>query len=231
MYWLRLLWAVVRGIAWGVSDAKWDEFVAERTGRKQGPGPQSGAPASGPFTGPVTPSEPAAGVRVETARKEGEFTGGLPYMGGSADPRVRPSQAAAAPRDGESRRKRRTRPQGPGLAEQVCARCKDAMQHDLTPPPTEGLAVVQEADLDEPAPTSVEIEAPAAGAAAPVGDPEGNEGPLGTEGESDTAESPAESDVSRPALADRLVTRLGTRAALARLSEARASLSNQAMGG
>ena len=109
------------------------------------------------------------------------------------------------------------------------------MQHELTPPPTDGLAVAQEVGLDELTPTSgappAEIEATAAGAGAPDGDAEGDEGTLGTKGESDTAESPVASDVSRPALADRLVTRLGTRAALARLSEARASLSNQAMGG
>jgi hypothetical protein len=230
MYWLRVLWAIVRGIAAGVSATKWDDFMAEKYGvKKKKQAPQSDPPPPGPFTGPVAPSEPAEGVRVDVERKEGEFTGGLPYMG---DTRVRPAQAQAAPRDGESRRKRRTRPAAPTPEELVCARCKAALDNELVTPDAESLAVAQEAAQEEAAPET------AAGQAAinvPKDDAAGSEGDtaecLETDGNNGDCVSPVVPDAVRPALADRLVTRLGTRGSLTRLSEARASLENNTMGG
>lgn len=210
MYWLRLLWAVIRGVAWGISDAKWDEFVARERAKKQGPSPEQGQPPPG------APSEPAASVHVDVDRKEGEFAGGL-FVGGVSDPRVR--QAQAAPRDGASRRKRRAQPTAPTPAEQLCARCKVALEHELTADVSVGLAVVQEAaDLEPTAPvaagdakTSVDI--PPADLTAQPAEPT-------VEPAVPAAGAPrGVMEWVRPPLLDRLVTRLSTRGALARLVE------------
>lgn len=213
MYWLRMLWALIRGIAWGVADAKWDEFVASRQAAKQGPSPEQ----PGPATGPAAPSEPAAGVRVDTGRKEGEFAAGVPYMGGAADPRLRPT--AAPPREGESRRKRRSQPAAPTPAEQVCARCKSALEHGLTSSVPADLAVAQEA-ADLPAVAAVpqtaaaRTEVTASSLATPAAEPTTKP----------AAASTARGEIKweRPPLLDRLVTRLSTRGALARLVESAA---------
>lgn len=230
MYWLRVLWAIVRGVAAGIS-ADWDEFVAREYGKKQGPSPRSEQAPAGPFTGPVAPSEPAEGVRVDTERKEGQFTG-LPYMGESFDPRVRPAQAQTAPRDGESRRKRRSRPAAPTPTEFVCARCKAALDGELQAADAAGLAIAQEVPQDDAAAGSgagqPAINVPNDDVAGPGGDAAECVETRGNDGESVT---PAVPDAARPALADRLVTRLGTRGSLMRLSEAHASLANNAMGG
>lgn len=218
MYWLRLLWAVIRGVAWGISDAKWDEFVKSRNAQKQGPSPES--PPPGPFTGPVAPSEPATGVRVDVERKEGEFAGGVPFVGVS-DPRVRPAPAQAAPRDGASRRKRRAQPAAATPAEQLCARCKLALEHELTADMPADLAVAQEAaDLE---PSTVPV--------AQAGDAQTSVNASPAELTSEAVQPTLEPAVpaareprgvmqwERPPLLDRLVTRLSTRGALARLVE------------
>lgn len=209
MYWLQVLWAVVRGLAAGISACYWDDFVASQQGKKKGPSTEQ--------PGPVAPSEPAAGVRVDTGRKEGEFVAGIPYMG-SADPRLRPTQAAAPPREGESRRKRRSQPAAPTPAEQLCARCKLALEHELTTAVPADLAVTQEAaDLPPSAPipqaATTRTEDTATSLATPPVEP--------TAPTSPASASKANGEVrwERPPLLDRLVTRLSTRGALTRLVE------------
>lgn len=213
MYWLRLLWAVIRGVAWGISDAKWDEFVARERAKKQGPSPEQSQPPPG-ATGPMAPSEPAAGVRVDVDRKEGEFAGGLPFVGGVSDSRVRQAQAQAAPRDGGSRRKRRAQPAAPTPAEQLCARCKVALEHELTTEVPADLAVVQEAADLAPAPAAPAHEETIAVSSA---EPPATLQPAPAEPPSEPARGVA--GWVRPPLLDRLVTRLSTRGALTRLVE------------
>ena len=213
MYWLQVLWAVVRGLAAGISACYWDDFVASQQGKKKGPSPEQ----PGPFTGPVAPSEPAVGVRVDTGRKEGEFAAGVPYMGGAADPRLRPTQAAAPPREGESRRKRRSQPAAPTPAEQLCARCKSALGHELTTAVPADLAVTQEAaDLPPSAPSpqaAARTEYTATSLATPPVEP------TAPTSSASASKAPGEIKWERPPLLDRLVTRLSTRGALTRLVE------------
>lgn len=214
MYWLQVLWAVVRGLAAGISACYWDDFVARQQATKKDPSPEQ----PGPFTGPVAPSEPAEGVRVDTGRKEGEFAAGVPYMGGAADPRLRPTQAAAPPREGESRRKRRSQPVAPTPAEQLCARCKSALAHELTTAVSADLAVAQEAADQQPSAPLPQVAAArtednATSLATPPVKP--------TAPASPASASKANGEVrwERPPLLDRLVTRLSTRGALTRLVE------------
>jgi hypothetical protein len=169
----------------------------------------------------VAPGEPAAGLRVDVDRKEGEFAAGVPYMGGAADPRLRPTQAAP-PREGESRRKRRSQPAAPTPAEQLCARCKSALDHELTTSVPADLAIAQEtADL----PSAVTVPAAARTEDSATTTPTSPMEPTARPAEL-TSSSKARGEIKweRPPLLDRLVTRLSTRGALARLVEPAAAV-------
>lgn len=212
MNWWAVLWAVITGVAAGIS-ADWENFYARNYGDKWAqasePEPKSEPTPTG--TTPPQPTPPPSSspqVNVDVPAREGEFAAGLPYVGG---PRV--AQRSEA---GDGRRKRRNKPT-PTPAEHLCARCKAAMEHDLTTSPAD-LAVPMEADTDAPDAPDALVPVPLVADAA-----------AGTEHGIATGEAASEQSGAREvftASADppprrpiehRLVTHLGTRGALTRL--------------
>lgn len=212
MHWLAVLWAVITGVAAGIS-ADWDNFYASNYGgKKEAAAPPAGAATSTPTgTAPAPETTPATAtgpqVNVEVARGEGEFAAGLPYVAG---PRM-PATPEPARAEGESRRKRRPKPAtNPAMnpAEQVCARCKAALEHDLTQTEPGDLAVPQEIEDREPAASATDIGTT----------PAGEHAAQATTTAESTSGAASPPPARRIPLRERLVTNLGTRGALARLA-------------
>lgn len=230
--WWAVLWAVITGFAAGVA-ADWERFYDRHYagkpgfgGKKKKASPEPGKPewtkeAAAPFTRDASPppaptpeaspstAPPGPKVQVDVARREGEFATGVPFINGS---RVSMARREPVSRDGERRRKRRTKP-APTPAETICARCKAAAQHDLTTVEPADLALTQEAETDElpAAPTAAE-----------------GEKTSGEEAQPQEAR-PEEKPKHRGPIAGRIVTTLGTRGALMRAVGP--SATNHATGG
>ena len=213
-WFVAALWAVLTGVAAGINP-DWQSVVTRQyTGKEQAkPKPDKDA-AAGCGSPGTAPGEKDPQVRVDVPTREGEFASGVPFAGGPKIPR------SEQPGEDSGRRKRRTKP-APTAAEQVCARCKAAIEHELQEPvDVADLARTQEAETDEAAahdPPLKDAEQPAVSDEHPEPSDERN---------ASVSEEPPR---PRGPIGERVTLRLGTRGALTRLVEQ--ATTKQATGG
>lgn len=221
MNWIvAAVWAVLTGVAAGMNP-DWQSVIARQFGGGAQATPKGEKEAKSTSTGSNTaPADKAPQVNVDVSKREGEFSSGVPFAGGPRIPRSEP------PQSGESRRKRRPRPeQAP--SDHLCARCKAAIEHELQEPvDVADLARTQEAEAEAVATDDpLKKDAETAADEASAGDPEAHREP------SDAGITPIAEEHSRPRgpIEGRVATRLATRGALTRLVER--ATTEQATGG
>lgn len=226
-WFVAVLWGVLTGIAAGINP-DWQKVYARDCGqgttqnRTSEPGAQTRAAPTG--TAPpkaadtTTNTAPGAQITVDVPQRENEFSAGLPYVKGPCTGQ----QRVEARDESEGRRRRRPKP-APSAAESLCARCKAAIEHDLTVTNHVEQAAAQEAEHE------ALVEVAAAAAPEPVETaPEPTEQPFeqapasidlaGTKEAREGAElrsAPPHKTIRRK-FTDRLVTRLSTRGAMTR---------------
>lgn len=214
MSWIvAALWAVLTGVAAGINP-DWQSVVTRQyTGKEQAkPKGENDATASSRPPN-AAPGDNAPQVNVDVKTREGEFASGVPFAGGPRVPR------SEQPCEDAGRRKRRTKP-APTAAEQVCARCKAAIERELQPTGVADLAHTQEAETDDAAaqdPPLKDAEQAAVSDEHPEPSDERN------------ASASEEQPRSRGPIGERVTLRLGTRGPLTRLVEQ--ATTKQATGG
>lgn len=198
MSWIAaVLWAVLTGVAAGINP-DWQSALARQY---RGEKPATGKPPADAHASQTPSEKPAPQVQVDIPEREGEFPSGVAFASGPRLPRT------AQPGEDGGRRKRRTAKAAP--ADNVCARCKAAIERDLEPVDVAALARAQEAEGDEATSTNHVLKDPEQAAIAEREDPA-----PAREQNASLADPPTR---HRGPIRGRLTTTLATRGALTRM--------------
>lgn len=228
MSWLvAVLWGVLTGVAAGINP-DWQKVYARDCGQgatQKGtsePGAQTTATPTG--TTPPTSANtnastpPGTQIRVDVPQRENEFSAGLPYVNGPCT-----GQQRVEVRDESEGRRRRRPKSAPSAAESLCARCRAAIEHDLTVANHVEQAASQEAEHEALAEAATATASePVETAPKPMAQPcerapasSGLTGTKEAQGGMELRSSPPNKAMRRK-FTDRLVTRLSTRGAMTR---------------